>query len=120
MASKLVQLLPEPLVPTKYVPPAPKPKPRTQKSRVSPPVPLPRYSPIPEQIDEEVENVIDLITPLYKPEATLKFQKNLSDKKLLREIVKENDRALKKQCQIIPGSHHFERRPSQTIILHYK
>ena len=117
LKSKLIKLLPEPLKPTKYVPIATL---RTQKSRVPPPVPLPRYSTIPEQIDEEVENVIDLITPLYKPEATLKFQKNLSDKKLLREIVKENDRALKKQCQIIPGSHHFERRPSQTIILHYK
>ena len=79
LASKLVQLLPEPLVPTKYVPPPPKPKPRTQKSRVSPPVPLPRSSPIPKLIDEEVQKFIDKITPFYKKEAINAFQKNLSE-----------------------------------------
>ena len=84
------------LKPTKYVPPAPQPTPRTQKSRVSPPVPLPRSSPYLKPIDEEVKKFIDKITPYYKPEAISAFQKMLSDKKLLREeIVKEKDRAFK-------------------------
>ena len=40
--------------------------------------------------------MIDLITPFYKPEAIRAFQKNLSDRKSLREeIVKEKDRAFK-------------------------
>ena len=38
--SKRIKALPPPLVPTQYVPPAPKPKPRRQK-----PVALPRYIP---------------------------------------------------------------------------
>ena len=89
--SKLIKLE-EPLEPTKYFAPPPKPKPRTQKSR--PPVPMPRSSP--KQIDEEVIKFIDKITPYYKPEAISAFQKMLSDKKLLREeIVKEKDRAFK-------------------------
>ena len=57
--SKRIKALPPPLVPTKYVAPAPqqpKPKPRTQKSRpVSgvnhlAPIPLPRY--IPKKVDD--------------------------------------------------------------------
>ena len=39
--------------------------------------------------------MIEKITPFYEPEAIRKFQKMLSDKKLLREIVKEKDGALK-------------------------
>ena len=94
LKSKAVKLLPDPRKPTKYIAPAPKPEPRTQKSRVSPPVPLPRSSPYPKPIDEEVKKFIDKITPYYKPEAISAFQKMLSDKKLLREeIVKEKDRA---------------------------
>ena len=97
LKSRAVRVLPDPeLKPTKYVPPADKPKPRTQKSRVSPPVPLPRSSPIPKPIDERVQKVIDLITPFYKPEAIRTFQKKLSDRKSLREeIVKEKDWAFK-------------------------
>ena len=97
LKSKLIKLLPQPLKPTKYVAPAPtcKPKPRTQKSRISPPVPLPRSSPYPKPIDEEVKKFIDKITPYYKPEAISAFQKILGDRKSLREIVKEKDKALK-------------------------
>ena len=72
---KLIKLLPEPLKPTKYVAPVPKPKPRTQKSRVSPPVPLPRS--IPKPIDDKIQKFIDeIITPLYKKEAIKSFEKN--------------------------------------------
>ena len=95
LKSKLIKLLPDPLKPTKYIAPAPKPEPRTQKSRVSPPVPLPRSSPYPKPIEEEVKKCIDKITPYYKPEAISAFQKILGDRKSLREIVKEKDKALK-------------------------
>ena len=90
LGSKLINILPEPLKPTKYVAPKPVPKPRTQKSR---PVPLPRS--IPKPIDEKVQKFIDEITPLYKPEAVSAFQKILADRKSQREIVKEKGRALK-------------------------
>ena len=78
--SKRIKALPPPLVPTKYVAPQPKPKPRTQKSRsvqVSrlTPVPLPRY--IPKKVDEKVKKVIDEITPYYRPEAIIKFNKEM-------------------------------------------
>ena len=95
LKSKAVKLLPDPLKPTKYIAPAPKPEPRTQKSRVSPPVPLPRSSPYPKPIEEEVKKCIDKITLYYKPEAISAFQKILGDRKSLREIVKEKDKALK-------------------------
>ena len=85
--SKRIKALPPPLVPTKCVAPQPKPKPRTQKSR---PVPLPRY--IPKKVDdggvrksplsEKVKKVIDEITPYYRPEAIIKFNKALRDKKI--------------------------------------
>ena len=54
---------------------------------------MPRSSP--KQIDEEVKKFIDKITPYYKPEAISAFQKILGDRKSLREIVKEKDKALK-------------------------
>ena len=76
--SKVIKVLPEPLVPTKYVAPPPKPKPRTQKSR---PVPLPRS--IPKPIDEKVKELIDVITPYYRLEAIRKFAKDLREKKIL-------------------------------------
>ena len=66
--SKVIKVLPEPLVPTEYVAPPSKPKPRTQKSR---PVPLLRS--IPKPIDEKVQKFIDVITPYYRPEAIRKF-----------------------------------------------
>ena len=97
---KRIKALPPPLVPTKYVAPQPKPKPRTQKSR---PVPLPRC--IPKKVDdggvrksplsEKVKKVIDEITPYYRPEAIIKFNKALRDEKNLRVRIKEKARALK-------------------------
>ena len=76
--SKAVKVLPEPLVPTKYVAPKPKPKPRTQKSR---PVPLPRSSLHPKPIAKKVKELIDVITPYYRPEAIRKFEGELREKK---------------------------------------
>ena len=91
LKSKAVKVLPEPTKPEKYIPPKPEPGP-------SPPVPL-RLSrllrSIPKPTNEEIQKFIDKITPLYKPEAINAFQKNLSDRKSLREIIKEKDRALK-------------------------
>ena len=88
--SKVINVLPDPLIPTKYVAQPPMPKPRTQKSR---PVPLPRS--IPKPIDEKVQKFIDEIAPYYRPEAIRKFAKELRDKKNLRVKVTEKDRALK-------------------------
>ena len=89
LKSKAAKVLPEPLVPTKYVPPKPEPEP-------SPPVPLPRLPrSIPKRTNEEIQKFSDKTTPLYKKEAINAFQKILSDRKSLREIVKEKDRALK-------------------------
>ena len=92
--SKRIKALPPLLVPTKYVAPQPKPKPRTQKSR---PVPLPRY--IPKKVDEKVKKVIDEITPYYRPEAIIKFNKALRDEKNLRVRIKEKARALKNHAK---------------------
>ena len=86
--SKLIKLLPDPLKPTKYVPPKRTPKPQV-KPRVIPkrPVPLPRAtprsSPYPKPIDVKVKKFIDEITPFYKPEAIEAFDKILKDKKSL-------------------------------------
>ena len=116
--SKRIKALPPPLVPTKYVAPAPqqpKPKPRTQKSRPVPvsgvnrlaPVPLPRYiqkkvadggvrkSPL----SEKVKKVIDEITPYYRPEAIIKFNKALRDAKHLQIRIREKARALKNNAK---------------------
>ena len=78
--SKLIKLE-EPLEPTKYFAPPPKPKPRTQKSR--PPVPMPRSSLYPKPIAKKVKELIDVITAYYRPEAIRKFDKELRDKKIL-------------------------------------
>ena len=93
--SKVIKVLPEPLVPTKYVAPPskPKPKPRTQKSR--PPVPMPRSSQYPKPIAKKVKELIDVITPYYRSEAIRKFNQELRDKKNLRVKVTEKDRALR-------------------------
>ena len=73
MKSKVVKFLPEPLKPTKYVPPQKKP---TPKHRTKRPVPMPRSSPYPKPIGEKVKKLIDEITPYYKPEAISAFPKN--------------------------------------------
>ena len=72
LKSKAVKLLPEPLKPTKYVPITTL---RTQKSRVPPPVPLPRSIPLPKPFDEKVNKMINEITPFYKKEAIKSFEK---------------------------------------------
>ena len=91
--TKVVKVLPEPLVPTKYVAPVPKPRPRTQKSR--PPVPMLRSSLYPKPIAKKVKELIDVITPYYRPEAIRKFNQELRDKKNFRLKVTEKDRALR-------------------------
>ena len=60
---------------TKYVATSPKPKPRTPK-------PKPR-TPVPKPIAKKVKELIDVITPYYRPEAISKFAKELRDKKIL-------------------------------------
>ena len=72
--SKVIKALPPPLIPTAYVAPTPKPKPRTQNSRR--PVSLPRY--IPKKVSEKVKNA-----------------RELSEKKNFKVVVTEKDRALK-------------------------
>ena len=90
--SKLIKLE-EPLKPTKYVAPPPKPKLRTQKS--CPPVPMPRSSLYPKPIAENVKKLIDEITPYYRPEAIRKFNQEFRHKKNLIVKVTEKERALK-------------------------
>ena len=91
--SKVAKVLPEPLVPTKYVAPPPKPKLRTQKS--CPPVSMPRSSLYPKPIAENVKKLIDEITPYYRPEAIRKFNQEFRHKKNLIVKVTEKERALK-------------------------
>ena len=75
-------MLPDPLKPTKYVPPEEKPVPKPRVLSKRPPVPLPRSSPYPKPIAEKVKKLIDEITPYYKPEAISAFNKILRDKKI--------------------------------------
>ena len=105
LKSKLIKLLPDPLKPTKYVPPresasplpyAPVPKPRVFSKR---PVPLPRSSPYPKPIDKKVKKLIEEITPYYKPEAIEAFNKILKDKKSLRVKITEKKKAFKKRVK---------------------
>ena len=91
--SKIIKLLPDPLQPTKYVPPKPTPKPRVLSKR---PVPLPRSSPYPKPIAEKVKKLIDEITPYYKPEAIEAFNKIFKDKKSLRVKITEKKKSFKK------------------------
>ena len=85
LKSKTIKLLPDPLKPTKYKPPQPAeipvPKPRVLSKRpsVPVPVPLPRSSPYPKPINNKVKELIDVITPYYKPEAIRKFDQELRD-----------------------------------------
>ena len=98
-------MLPDPLKPTKYVPPVsppeekPVPKPRVLSKRPVPPVPLPRSSPYPKPIARKVKKLIDEITPYYKPEAISAFNKILRDKKSLRLNITEKSQAFKKRVK---------------------
>ena len=80
--SKCIKALPPPLIPTAYVAPQPKPKPRKQQ-----PVSLPRY--IPKKLSEKVKNVIYEITPYYRPEAISQFAKELSERKNFKVVITE-------------------------------
>ena len=84
--SKRIKALPPPLVPTQYVPPVPKPKPRTKQ-----PVALPRY--IPKVVSEKVKKLIDAIKPYYRPEAIRKFAEDL--KKVPEKLVSVIRRAFR-------------------------
>jgi len=70
--------LQKPLVPTPYVPPTPKPKPRI-KSKA--PVALPRdrlrKNRLPMKVREKFQKLIDEISPYYSSEAIRKFKKDL-------------------------------------------
>ena len=98
-------MLPNPLKPTKYKPPQPAekpvPKPRVLSKRpsVPVPVPLPRSSPYPKPINNKVKELIDEITPYYKPEAISAFNKILRDKKSLRVKITEKSQAFKKRVK---------------------
>ena len=101
LKSKLIKLLPDPLQPTKYKPPVlgaeswapfpPTPPPRRPKRRA----PVSRSSTYPKPIDKKVKELIDVITPYYRPEAIRKFDQELGDKKNLRVRIKEKDWALR-------------------------
>ena len=94
--SEIIKLLPDPLKPTKYVPPKPTPKPRVLSKR---PIPLLRPRPSPKPIDKKVKKLIDEITPYYKPEAIEEFNKILKGKKFLRVKITEKRQALKKRVK---------------------
>ena len=67
--------LPTPLVPAKYQPPKPIPKPRRQR-----PVALPRIKKREVQLrDPKVKKFIREITPLYRPEAIREFRERFTD-----------------------------------------
>ena len=87
--------LPAPLVPTKYQPPKPKAKPRSQR-----PVPLPRLRRQVQLRDPEVQKFIREITPLYTEDAIREFRERFTDpaKEALREAFREElDSKLRKR-----------------------
>ena len=101
-----IKLLPDPLKPTKYVPPKEKPvaKPRVLSKR--PPVPLPRSNlavreepSYPKPIDKKVKRLIEEIKPYYKREAITAFDKILRDKKSHRVKITEKRQALKRRAK---------------------
>ena len=95
------KLLPEPLKPTKYVPPKPQvlskrtPKPRVLSKRTPKPRVLPKSTSKPRVIDKKVKKFIDEITPYYKPEAIEEFSKILKDKKSLGVNIIKRRKALR-------------------------
>ena len=90
LKSKLIKLLPDPLQPTKYVPPVSPPEEKLRVLSKRPPVPLPRSSPYPKPIAEKLKKLIDEITPYYKPEAISAFNEILRDQKSLRVKITES------------------------------
>ena len=100
-----IKSLPEPLKPTKYVPPKPTPKPRPKPTPKLRPKRL-RYLDLlvkrdarPRRPPKKVKKLIDEITPYYKPEAIEAFNKILKDKKSIRVKITEKKKALKKRVK---------------------
>ena len=87
--SKLTPL-PEPLVPTPYVPL--KPKPKQRRLRIVAPVALPRNR-LPMKVNKKVKKLIDEIRPYYTPEAISQFKKDL--KFIQKAEITEKKKALK-------------------------
>ena len=107
---KTTKLLPEPLKPTKYVPPKPTPKPRVLSKR---PVPLPRR--VPQPIDNKVKKFIDEITPYYKPEAIEEFSKILKDKKSLGVNIIKRRQALRNKVKSFEVVKREPKDPSKQL-----
>jgi len=82
--------LPEPLKPTPYLPP--KPKPKQRRLRIVAPVALPRNR-LPKKVDKKVKKLIDEISPYYTPEGIRKFKKDL--KFIQKAEIIEKKKALK-------------------------
>ena len=113
------KLLPEPLKPTKYVPPKPIPKPRVVSK---PPVQLPRRKPssrprpkAPKPIDLKVKRLIDEITPYYKPEAIEEFNKILKDKKSLRVMITKKKKALRRAVKAFQVAIRVQKDPARQL-----
>ena len=100
-----IKLLPEPLKPTKYVPPKPQvlskrtPKPRVLSKRTQKPRVLPKPTSKPRVIDKKVKKFIDEITPYYKPEAIEQFSKILKGEKSLRVNIIKRRQALRNKVK---------------------
>ena len=115
-----IKSLPDPLKPTKYIPPKPTPKPRV-KSKPTPkprvlskrPVPLPRS--VPQPIDKKVKKFIDEITPYYKPEAIEEFSKILKDKKSLGVNIIKRRQALRNKVKSFEVVKRERKDPSKQL-----
>ena len=88
--------LPEPLIPTKYKPKKPVPKPRSQG-----PIALPRLrsptSRMPLGLQERVKSIIDEITPYYQPETIAEFRR------LLKFIPKDDELTITERRRALQG-----------------
>ena len=108
--SKRIKALPPPLVPKKAEKPVPKPRVLSKR-----PVPVPRSTTYPKPINNQVKEFIAKITPYYRPEAIIKFDKELKDKKNLRVRIKEKDRALKNNVKSFEVSIISRRDPAKQL-----
>ena len=115
------KLLPEPLKPTKYVPPKPQvlskrtPKPRVLSKRTPKPPVLPKPTSKPRVIDKKVKKFIDEITPYYKPEAIEEFSKILKDKKSLRVNTIKRRQALRNKVKSFEVVKRERKDPSKQL-----
>ena len=110
---KTTKLLPEPLKPTKYVPPKPTPKPKSQsrKPRIQPKrIPSSRPK-APKPIDKKVKKFIDEMVPNYKPEAIEEF----SEKHPKLDIVKRRITGLKNRVKSFEVVRRSQKDPSKQL-----